>query len=420
MKAAAETGGMEERIRQLERQLEEWKTAVLNVAVIGNSGVGKLSFINAIRGLTTDDEGAAVVDAVQTSVEIRDHPHPNNSKLVFWDLPGVGTDRYPRSTYLDEIDVDRYDFFLLMTADRFTENDTWLSKEIRKRNKKYFFVRTKIGVDISNSKKTHNEETVIETIRQDITHNLRKNGCDAVPVFLIDNYELNKFEFEKLKQQIIQDYPEQKRSALIFSLEASSEEMIRLKVAELRSRIWKSAALSAAGATVPIPGVSTVMDLGLVTHEALSYYRQLGLDSKSLQRNAKLHSADPDRMQSIISNALGVRAEGAVTVDGMRSIVTTIVTRSPTLLAATVVEEGVKVLPLIGSLVAPPISFAGTRSALNLILDKFEETALKVVKFVTDSAAGLDKIQDTVEVTTDSQEDAQRTGEVEEHASQEN
>jgi len=41
--------GVEGCRRFLEGKQEEWKNIPLNVAVIGNSGVGKSSFINAIR-----------------------------------------------------------------------------------------------------------------------------------------------------------------------------------------------------------------------------------------------------------------------------------------------------------------------------------------------------------------------------------
>ena len=59
--AAWEAGGLEGYRRLLERKRDEWKNVPLNVAVIGNKGVGKSSFINAIRGLRADDEGAAAV-----------------------------------------------------------------------------------------------------------------------------------------------------------------------------------------------------------------------------------------------------------------------------------------------------------------------------------------------------------------------
>jgi len=228
MKAAWQNGGVDGCRSLLETKRDEWKNIPLNVAVIGNSGVGKSSFINAIRGLTADDEGAAAVGVRETTMEIRSFPHPDNPMMKFWDLPGLGTNAFPKATYLSKIGVDRYDFFLLITADRFTENDTWLGNEFHKRNKKYFFVRKKIGVDISDSKKahprTHNEYAVLEEIRQSTEYHLRKDGCEYVPVFLIDSYELNKFEFEKLKQRLIDDFPELKRSALILSIQSTSEQ----------------------------------------------------------------------------------------------------------------------------------------------------------------------------------------------------
>ena len=160
--AAFQSGGVQECTRLLERKRDGWKNIPLNVAVIGNSAVGKSSFINAIRRLTADDEGAAQVGVEETTVDIRSYQHPNNPLLLFWDLPSIGADRFPEETYFSDIGVDRFDFFLLMTANRFTENDTWLLNVFRSRNKKCFFVRTKIGVDIDSNKKahpkTHNDE----------------------------------------------------------------------------------------------------------------------------------------------------------------------------------------------------------------------------------------------------------------------
>jgi len=293
MNSLLEDGEEKEYESRLRRRQDEWRSLSMKIAVTVNSGVGKSSLINAIRGVTADDEGAADADVTECTKEIRSYPHPDNPMLQLLDLPGVGTDSFPRETYLADIDVNSYDFFLLVAAHRFTQNDTWLGNELRKRNKKYFFVRTKIGLDIFCNTKAHpqkhNEEAVIEKIRQDISEHLRKNGCEDVPVFLIDNYELSKFEFEKLKQRLIEDFSEEKRTALILSLQSTSEEMIRLKVAELRSRIWKCAALSGAGGAVLIPGVTVAVDTGIIIHEGMFYFKQLGLDSESLQRYARLY-----------------------------------------------------------------------------------------------------------------------------------
>jgi len=58
-----------------------------------------------VRRLTADDEGAASVGVTETTTDIVAYPHPNNPMLKFWDLPGVGTPRFPKDGYLEAIQV---------------------------------------------------------------------------------------------------------------------------------------------------------------------------------------------------------------------------------------------------------------------------------------------------------------------------
>jgi len=308
LKSAFQFGGVGGCRRMMEIKRDEWKDIPLNVAVVGNSGVGKSSFINAIRRLTTDDEGAAAVGVKETTFAIQNNSHQNNPLLKFWDLPGVGVHHFPRKSYMSDIDVDRFDFTVLITADRFTENDAWLSSELRRRKKKCFIVRTKIGVDIRNNRKahprSHNEEDVVRAIRESTEQNLRECGCADVPVFLIDSYELQKFDFDRLERRLIEHFPQLKRFALILSLQATSKEVIRLKVAGLCSRMCKLAALSDGTAAIPVPGVSTVFDLSIVIQEAEFYFMQLGLDETSLKRFAKVTFTDYQQLQSTVDRSL--------------------------------------------------------------------------------------------------------------------
>ena len=59
----------------------------------------------ASRRLTADDDGAAGVGVTETTTDLRDYRHPNNAMLKFWDLPGVGTPRFPKHDYLEAIQV---------------------------------------------------------------------------------------------------------------------------------------------------------------------------------------------------------------------------------------------------------------------------------------------------------------------------
>ena len=376
LKEAFNSGGVEAGWTWLEKKRDKWKQIPLNVAVIGRSGVGKSSFINAITHVDADDEDGALVDVNETTVsltEVRSYPHPSIPLLKFWDLPGVGTDRFPRQTYLSRIKVDRFDVFLLITADRFTEDDTWLGREFDKRNKKYFFVRTKVGADISNNKnahpKTHNEDDVVRVIRESTQEHLTENGCENVPVFLIDSYKVNKFDFDLLERRLIEDFRKIKKAALLLALQATSKEMISLKVAELRSMIRDLASLA---------GVSLVMDKAIVAAVSKFYFTQLGLDEASLKRQAELTQTDYESLKAIVVSSLGGFE--------IRTIVDSCI-KSADLMAAAAAKEGLRYIPLIGSLIAAPLSVVGTYNTLKLVLEKMERVALEVAECAAESAA---------------------------------
>jgi len=295
----------------------------------------------------------------------------------------VGTDRFPRQTYLSDIRVDRFDFFLLITADRFTEDDIWIGREFAKRNKKYFFVRTKVGLDISNNKnahpKTHNEDDVVRVIRESTQKHLTENRCENVPVFLIDSYEVNKFDFDLLERRLIDDFPEMKKAALVLSLQATSREMINLKVAELRSRMKKWAALSGVVAAIPVPGLSLVTDSAIVIKGCKFYFTQLGLDEASLKRYAELTKTDYQSLKAIVVSSLGGFA--------VLGIIGVCLRGAAIGLSAVVAEELERFIPLIGCAIAAPLSCGSTYYVLKLVLDKMERVALEVVECAAESAA---------------------------------
>ncbi|KAJ7387311.1 Interferon-inducible GTPase 5-like [Desmophyllum pertusum] len=117
----------------------------MNIGITGNSGAGKSSFINAIRGLDNDDEKAAKVGVTETTLEPKCYDHPTNSKIKYWDLPGIGTPKYPDlETYCRKVQLERYSAFLVFTIDRFTENDQKLAKKIQSTDRSFFFIRAKL------------------------------------------------------------------------------------------------------------------------------------------------------------------------------------------------------------------------------------------------------------------------------------
>lgn len=359
----------------LRRKVEEWKTVPLNIGIIGNVKAGKSSFINAIRGLTADDEGAAEVGVVETTMKPKAYAHPNNELLKFWDLPGLGTCKFPKENYLEMVGFSKYDFFLIMSSDTFTENDKWLAGEIADRQKQYFFVRTKIHLHIQNDQydhpRTHDRDRVLTNVRTNIEQNLG-DQYQSNRVFLIDNHHRKKYDFEALEVRLIEDFPSMKREALILSMSTFSKEMVQRKVKVLRDGIWATAMLSACVATVPVPGLSIIADLGLVLAQSMIYFRQLGLDQESLKKTATIMKCDVALLSEIVSKDW----QRWLTVQGIKDLVFQI----PMVAEATLAEEGARYIPLLGSMVAAPVSFMTTYKILNAILSKMEELALAVME----------------------------------------
>uniref|UniRef100_A0A3B4WUB3 IRG-type G domain-containing protein n=1 Tax=Seriola lalandi dorsalis TaxID=1841481 RepID=A0A3B4WUB3_SERLL len=120
-----------EEIRE-ELQTNRPNNIPLNIGITGESGSGKSTFVNAFRGVDNRDVRAAPTSCVETTSDVTPYPHPNYPNVTLWDLPGIGTTRFPADKYLQHVGFERFDFFIIISADRFRENDVKLALEIQR------------------------------------------------------------------------------------------------------------------------------------------------------------------------------------------------------------------------------------------------------------------------------------------------
>ncbi|XP_068715224.1 interferon-inducible GTPase 1-like [Montipora foliosa] len=290
----------------LRKRTERWREVEVNIAITGNSGAGKSSFINTIRELVEDDEGAAPVGVVECTKEPTAYVHPTNPNIKFWDLPGIGTPNYPYlETYVQKVQLETYHAFLIFTATRFTENDLQLALKIRSMQKKFLFVRAKIDENVraESRKRSFDETAMLTNIRRDCLGNLGDLLIDEEDIFLICNHEPGKWDFVRLTQAILDALTRYQQESMTLSLgkviTRSSTDIFQRKVRVLKGRIWIVASASALAALVPLPGLSVLVDAGLILKELSLYRSQLGLPEIGSAEFARLHFATKEKVLKV-------------------------------------------------------------------------------------------------------------------------
>ncbi|XP_062394966.1 interferon-inducible GTPase 5-like [Sardina pilchardus] len=273
-------------VQKIKENFETLDHVTLNIGVTGNTGAGKSSFVNAIRGLSNDDEGAAETGVTETTQTPTPFPHPTMPNVTIWDLPGIGSPKFKAKTYLSDVHFERYDFFIILTSERFKENDINLAKAIKKKKRLFYFIRSKIDNDINAEKnrRNFNKEIMLSKIREDCKKNLKSVGDSKV--FLISSLNFNEYDFNKFIDTLEKELPETKKHALVLSLPVYSLEVLQRKKRHLQKMIWLTAFGSGAIAIVPIPGLTVACDYGIILSFLESVFKSFGLEDSSLQRLA--------------------------------------------------------------------------------------------------------------------------------------
>ncbi|XP_051024253.1 T-cell-specific guanine nucleotide triphosphate-binding protein 2-like [Acomys russatus] len=287
---ALQEGKLPEVVSQIQEIITAAENAVLEVAVIGESGAGKSSFINALRGLSHEAEEAAKVGTVETTMHKTPYQHPKYPNVTFWDLPGTGTPNFRPETYLNKMGFDNYDFFIIISSLRFSLNDALLAQKIKDAGKKFYFVRTKVDSDLYNEEKTKprtfKKEKVLQQIRDNCLANLSDIGVPEPRIFLISNFDLDSFDFPKLEETLLRELPWHKRHMFALLLPSISDASIELKRHFLREKIWLEALKSAAVSFIPCMTFMFGFDLPEQERCMKEYRSYFGLDDKSIEEIA--------------------------------------------------------------------------------------------------------------------------------------
>ncbi|XP_072914592.1 interferon-inducible GTPase 5-like [Hemitrygon akajei] len=375
LKSDFETGGVNKVTSLIEQKLSELDKTKLNIAVTGETGTGKSTFINAMRGLRSTDPGAAEVGIREATKEPTRYPHPNLPNVCYWDLPGIGSPKFRAGPYLKKVKFERYDFFIIISACRFKENDAKLAKEIKRLRKNFYFVCSKIDADFDSMRKQGkevNEEKELEFVRNDCLKNLKETGIPTPSVFLISSFEQDQYDFDRLNKALEDDLSIIMKSIFVLAYPNRSVEIIQKKKEILQNRIWMLATLSGAVGAVPVPGLSFACDISILIGAIIYFRKCLCLDGSSLQRLANITNKPVKELKAIVKTPLlGEINKDTIVRLGWRT----------TVVAISAVEFAFHFVPLIGSIFGAGSSFLLIYSILTDALKDLTEDAERVMKF---------------------------------------
>ena len=166
----------------------------------------------------------------------------------------------------------------------------------------------------------------------------------------------------------------------VFNLKGESAKMIAAKVTELRARIKWCALASAAGGALPVPGVSTVLDLSIITNEARLQREQLEIEA--INSNIKRLGAEQGDVDKYIESIYEHLPD-----DAKKFAKSAMDNLSMAIVGRIAISEGsenvVKLIPIFGSIIGGTISASMCLYVLGEMLETHEKIALSALEVIS-------------------------------------
>ena len=372
-------------LNKARRDEQAFEKTTVQGGIIGMTGTGKSSLINALAGRDIAEVGVNETTGVSANISAYEF---HNIALV--DLPGVGTEKWQTETYFSDLlmhspvqgkyslQPQDFDFFVLVFANRILEEDLKLYRLITiDLKKRCFLVRSKFDIDADNNKRTKrkSDKETYQEIKRELWQSFPDKKTERV--FIISSAEPARGDFEKLEAAIQKALPKMKSEKFLAFAMAYSAEGLKKKRKVANKHALRVALLSAANALNPIPGIGLMADVGLLlklSHDLMDVY---GLTDEQLDhefRSQLKTKTQTLRYKRKIMNALKPLLS-------FESIVT-VLQRFGYLLET---KELAKWLPYAGQAVAVILSYHLTSSYAREAITLCEVQALQIFQNIRES-----------------------------------
>ncbi|XP_034029427.1 LOW QUALITY PROTEIN: interferon-inducible GTPase 5-like [Thalassophryne amazonica] len=272
--------------------VEDLLISRINVAIVGDRGDEKVTFINSLRGLGPGDEGAAVFPSPAASEEVAGYPSPKHPDFRLWDLPPVpSTSPFEPEEYMDRVKFLRYNAVLMTFTQTPQSNSVEVFFEALSLQRKtvYFIL-------LASQKDT---EKTLEAKRKASLDILTSEGVKQPKVYLVTPATLEKFDFPKLLEDMGRELPEVRAHALLLALPTLTPALVTQKKEAFKALVWAAASLSGGVSAIPVPLVASMVDTSVAVRILTKAQASLCLDNESVERLARQRGVEPTRLKDL-------------------------------------------------------------------------------------------------------------------------
>jgi len=348
---------LNEILKKFKKDLESYKNAKIKCGIIGRSGTGKSSLINAIAG-----EDVAEVGEIETTMNVNEPIE--HGGLLFYDLPGCSTSSFPKENYINEFNIEDFDCVILVTADRFYDDDLFLMQELIRIKKPVYAVRTKMDFAVDRGlKRGINQKETYGKIYNNLSENLK--GFRIKGIYLTSSDYPNEYDLSKLLEDIYSSLSNFKKERFIADINITSQNILSEKRKIADKIVLRYSALAAANGLNPIPGLDIGVDITLMIKLSKEVQGIYGLNKEQQEYN--MHLLDKKSAKLIATKVL----QYAARFGGNEAIMILLKKASTTLAAKT----ASKWIPLVGPVIAAGIGFTMTSWIGNDMIIEAEEIA---------------------------------------------
>ncbi|XP_051888723.1 interferon-inducible GTPase 5-like [Pristis pectinata] len=368
-------GGIVAVVQRVKSDLDNVATTTIDIAVIGESGAGKSSFLNALGASVVKGRRASAAEKEGGMEPIR-YQLPSDDAVSLWDLPAIQTRNFEAGAYLKSITLESYHCFIVLSSAPFEETAWQLAKEIQETKKKCYFVRNKIDCLLETVKQQeqsqYDENKALEYLRNTSTERSKKEGLESVHIFLISSFHRDKFDFEKLQQVLKVDLPALKRRVRLQVVENHVSSLIQKKTDAFLAEIWKIAVALASARAVSIPGAGVVCDIPLLFYYISSYRTSFGLDDETLNILASMFGNEIEELKAEIKSILA------------REFTLSSIAKELLQMAGEEIVEStvLQFVPLIGQGISASRSYNTITAYLKKVLQDLAEDSKRILKKV--------------------------------------